>query len=167
MGAKDLYEPDLLIALLADYPQLIPAVAEIRWKEWGNPTDPRSLDYWVDITRRESGRDDLPVTWVAINAQGEAVGSIALDWFDIDERRDRSPWVVGVIVRADLRGQGIGGRMLPVLEDWAKPRGYLRLWVATGGRAVDFYRKCGFELSEIIRRHSEEAVSILSKDLPA
>jgi hypothetical protein len=37
--------------------------------------------------------------------------------------------------------------------------------VATGGRAVGFYQKCGWEFTEIIERPSGERVSILAKSL--
>jgi len=63
------------IELLTDHPQLVPAVGEIRWREWGHAPEPDSLDWWVNITAREAGREDLPVTWVAIDAQGYAVGA--------------------------------------------------------------------------------------------
>lgn len=153
------------VKLLADYPHLITEIAEIRWREWGQPERPENLGWWVDVTAREAGRDNIPLTWVAIDDFGHALGSVALDEFDIDERRDRSPWVVGVIVEAQHRSLGIGGQLMQVLEAWAHQHGYSRAWVATGGRAVDFYQQCGWELAEIINRPSGEAVSILTKSL--
>jgi GNAT superfamily N-acetyltransferase len=153
------------VELLADNPHLISTVGELRWREWGYPPEPDRLESWVQITSREAGPDELPVTWVAIDARGEAVGAVGLDEYDIEERRDRSPWVVGTIVAAQCRGRGIGSQLLATLEAWAGQRGYTRLWVATGGRAVEFYRKCGWELAEIIHRPSGETVSILARVL--
>src|SRR4029079_8241518 len=132
---------------------------EIRWQEWGHPPEPEHLDWWIDVTARESGRDRLPVTWGAIDARGEALGAVGLGEFDIDERRDRSPWVLGMIVRPDRRGVGIGSLLMAQLEAWAGANGYQRAWVATGGHAVDFYRKCGWEVSETIERATGEVVS--------
>jgi hypothetical protein len=40
----------------------------------------------------------LPVTWVAIDPLGQAVGAVGLGAFDIAKRCDRSPWVLGMIV---------------------------------------------------------------------
>jgi GNAT superfamily N-acetyltransferase len=155
--------PVASVELLADNPHLVSAIGEIRWKEWGHPPEPDGLEWWVDVTSREAGRGDLPVTWVAIDNLGQAVGAVGLDEFDIEERRDRSPWVVGMIVAVRRRGIGIGSQLLGALESWAHRRGYSRAWVATGGRAVDFYQKCGWELAEIINRPSGEMVSILTK----
>ena len=138
------------IELLADNPHLIPAVGELRWREWGHPPEPDRLDWWVEVTSREAGRDDLPVTWVAIDGLGQAVGAFGLGEFDIEERRNRSPWVLGMIAAVQHRGSGIGSQLLRTLEAWASHRGYPRVWVATGGRAVDFYQKCGLRAASIL-----------------
>ena len=151
------------IELLADHPHLVPAIGEIRWREWGHPPEPERLDWWVDVTAREAGRAELPVTWVAIDPHGEAVGAVGLGQFDIEERRDRSPWVLGMIVVPEYRDRGIGGKLMKALEDWTYQYGYSQAWVATGGRAISFYQKCGWELAEIINRESGETISILTK----
>jgi hypothetical protein len=52
---------------------------------------------------RGAGSSHLPVTWVASDGSG-ALGAVGLGQFDIEERRDRSPWVLGMIVRRDRRG---------------------------------------------------------------
>jgi GNAT superfamily N-acetyltransferase len=155
------------VELLADHPQLIPAVGEIRWREWGHPPEPEELDWWIDVTAREAGQDQLPITWVAINPHGEVVGAVGLGKFDIEERRDRSPWVLGMIVKEPSRGLGIGSKLMKALEIWAYQHGYAQAWVATGGPAVDFYRKCGWQLTEIMQRTSGETASILTKSLNA
>jgi GNAT superfamily N-acetyltransferase len=153
------------VELLADNLHLVPAVGQIRWKEWGHPPEPESLDWWVDATAHEAGRDHLPVTWVAIDRLGDAVGAVGLGEFDIEERHDRSPWVLGMIVAAEHRGLGIGSKLMGALESWAQQRGYSQVWVATGGQAVDFYRKCGWELTESFNRPSGERIVILTKYL--
>jgi len=150
---------------LADHPQLISTVGEIRWKEWGHPPEPENLDWWVDVTGREAGRDQLPVTWVAIDPLGDVVGAVGLGKFDIEERRDRSPWVLGMIVAVEYRGLGIGSKLIDALESWAHQHGYPQVWVATGDQAVAFYQKCGWESTESFNRPSGERVSVLTKFL--
>jgi GNAT superfamily N-acetyltransferase len=66
--------------------------------------------------------------------------------------RFRSPWVLGMIVRRDLRGTGLGRLLLGHLERWARDQGHQQLWVATGGPAVNFYRRCGWQFREIVHR---------------
>jgi GNAT superfamily N-acetyltransferase len=153
------------VELLADHEQLIPAMGELCWREWGHPPEPTDLEWWVDVTAREAGRDRLPITWVALDERGGALGRVGLGEFDIEERRDRSPWVLGMIVRPDRRGMGVGRLLLAQLEAWAGSHGYLQVWVATGGQAIDFYRQCGWELSETVERASGEVASVLTKRL--
>ncbi len=153
------------VQLLADNAQLIVAVGALRWREWGHASDTEDCDRWVGVTAREAGRDHLPITWVAIDARGEALGAVGLGEFDIEERRDRSPWVLGMIVRPERRGTGIGSLLMAELEEWAGMHGYTQVWVANEGPAIGFYRTCGWKLSETVERASGEVASVLTKHL--
>ena len=155
----------ITVELLADHERLIAARGEMCWREWGHAPEPENLDWWIETAAREAGRDRLPITWVAIDRDGEAIGAVGLGDFDIEERRDRSPWVLGMIVRQDRRGQGIGRLLLARLADWARARGYARVWVATGGPAIEFYRACGWELVETVERRAGDAATVLTKPL--
>jgi GNAT superfamily N-acetyltransferase len=151
------------IQLLADNEHLIEPIGDLRWREWGHAPEPEERDWWVAITAREAGRDRLPVTWVAIDERGGALGAVGLGLFDLEERRDRSPWVLGMIVQPHHRGMGVGSLLLATLEAWAHAHGYLQVWVATGGRAIDFYLKCGWEMTEKVERAEGDAAIVLTK----
>lgn len=153
------------VELLVDHPHLVPTVGELRWREWGHPPEPEQLDWWIEASAREAGRDHLPITWVAMAPRGEAVGAVGLGQFDIEERRDRSPWVLGMIVTEQYRGMGIGSKLMQALELWAYHHGHSQVWVATGGRAIHFYEKCGWQFTEKINRSFGETASILTKSL--
>jgi hypothetical protein len=81
------------VDLLADRIDLIEEVTDMRWLEWGHPPEPTDRDWWRAATVHEAGRSHLPVTWVASDVSG-ASGAVGLGQFDIEERRDRSPWVL-------------------------------------------------------------------------
>ncbi|HUA40070.1 MAG TPA: GNAT family N-acetyltransferase [Streptosporangiaceae bacterium] len=146
------------IELLVDHPELIPAVGKLRWQDWGHEPEPTELSWWVDVTASESGRTDLPVTFVAIDAAGSAMGAVGLGEFEPDERRDRSPWVMGMIVQPELRGRGLGRLLLGTLCAWTADHGYDRLWVATGDYAVGFYQACGWTVAETFDRPGETVI---------
>jgi GNAT superfamily N-acetyltransferase len=133
---------EYVIAVLADHPELIEPVARLRWMEWGHPPEPVDFDFWLETTANEAGRDDIPVTWVAIE-DGSALGAVGVLRFDPDDFRDRSPWLVGMIVAPDRRGEGIGSELVSTLEGWVASQGFDKLWVATA-TAEGFYRKCGW-----------------------
>ena len=105
-----------VISLLADEPECIPAVADMRWREWGHPPEPEDPSWWLETTSREAGRIELPVTFVAVDASGDAIGAVGIDEYDLDERRETSPWITGMIVRGDRRGLGVGTALMSRAE---------------------------------------------------
>jgi len=158
-------EGDVTVGLLGDYPHLIGEVGLMRWREWGRAPEPTDPAFWVSVTGDEAGRVQLPVSWVAVAADGRAVGAVGLGEFDIEERRDRSPWVLGMIVRPDQRRRGVGRLLLASLGDWARVRGWERVWVATGGVAVRFYSDCGWETADSFARSADETTTVLVRRL--
>ena len=50
---------------------------------------------------------------------------------------------------------------MATLADWAKSRGDLQVWVATGDAAVAFYIDCGWEAIETFARASGEMTRVL------
>ena len=137
------------IHLLADLPHLVEAAGLLRHREWGRdpePTDPR---FWIEVTGREAGRHGLPMTWVAVDDHGELIGVVGLGEHDLPEIRDRTPWVLGMVVRPDRRGSGVGRRLLEALSATAEERGHPEIWVATGRPAIGFYERCGYERDEL------------------
>jgi len=144
-------QPSVRIELLANNLHLIPAIGELRYIEWGEPTTIGStgLAGWIEITSSEAGRDELQVTWVALDEYGGAVGAAGLlPGPDLEGRPEFSPSVVGVIVDPRWRGMGVGRRLLATIERWANDHDIGQLYVVTGDDAAEFYRKCGWKLVE-------------------
>ena len=150
--------------LLADVPHLVDAVGDMRWREWGDEAGREDLSFWVGVTRQEAGRDELPVTFIAVDPEGNALGAVGLGEYDIPERRDRSPWVLGMIVVPEQRGRGVGRHLLEALEAFADGRGYRTIWVATGPRAVGFYERCGWRSTEQLTT-AEGETTVLAREL--
>lgn len=148
---------DVRIELLADHPELFEQAGLLRWGEWayGDP-DPSQ---WIDVTAKEAGPGDpLPLALVAIDAAGVVAGVVSLGPIDDEvsetERRGRTPWILGMVVRPDSRKSGVGRRLLENLQDTAAPLGITRTWAATGREAVDFYRRCGWMAEEHLQLES-------------
>lgn len=148
---------DISVQFLSDHPHLIPAVATMRWKEWGKPPECEDLDWWIEVIAAEAGNANLPVTWVAIDGRAQAVGAVGLAEFDLQECHDRSPWLIGMIVSQQQRGAGIGGMLVQTLKTWALDRKIPEVWVATVGRGVDFYLKHGWHSHEVLEESSGES----------
>jgi GNAT superfamily N-acetyltransferase len=154
----------LIVTLLADSPTSAEAVAEMRWQEWGLPPEPEDPAWWLETTIREAGREKLPVTFVARDVADEVLGAVGLDTYDLDERHDTSPWVTGMIVRRDRRGEGVGRTLMQHLERWAAAHRIAEAWVGTD-LALGFYQRCGWTLQETFTRSTGQHMDVLHKTL--
>jgi hypothetical protein len=100
---------NLRVESLADHPELLEQVGLLRWKEWAyGAQDPAPF---IEVTAKEAGRSgQLPMTLVAIDAAGGAVGAVGLDRIDDElsaaERADRTP---GSWAWSSARKTGGGG----------------------------------------------------------
>jgi GNAT superfamily N-acetyltransferase len=118
--------PRISIGTYAEYPQLVPDVVDILWREWGHVPE-HEHKRWLREAERDS-RLNLPTAagFVAVHGH-RAVGTVQLHEFELDSIRDRSPWVGGMVVRPKYRGAGVGRRLLAVLEQFAAGQGVPRL----------------------------------------
>src|SRR3954468_4719712 len=136
--------PALFLGLLADQPELIAEVGVLRWRASGTGGTPGP---WIESTARDAGRDSLPLTLVAMDLDGRAIGAVTLS-ADDDEVprscRERAPWVVRIVVRPGEQACGVGRMLVTAAEDLAREHGHDQVWVATDERDVDFYRRCGW-----------------------
>jgi GNAT superfamily N-acetyltransferase len=148
---------DLRVESLADHPELLEQAGVLRWKEWAyGAQDPTPF---IEVTAREAGRaGQLPMTLIAIDAGGDAAGVVGLGPIDDEvsatERGGRTPWILGMVIRADSRKMGIGRQLLENLQHLAASLGRPRTWVATGDEAVGFYQRCGWVAVEHLRLES-------------
>jgi GNAT superfamily N-acetyltransferase len=152
----------LTVSLLADTLGSAEAVAQMRWREWGHPPEPQDPAWWLEVTLNEAGRERLPVTFVAHDEAGAVLGAVGLDTYDLDERHETTPWVTGMIVRHELRGQGIGRSLMRHLEQWAAEHHIAEAWVGTD-LAGRFYERCGWIPEESFVRSTGERIDVLHK----
>ncbi len=98
------------------------------------------------------------MTLVAIDAAGDAAGIVGLgpidDELSATERGGRTPWILGMVVRAESRKLGVGRQLLENLQQVAASLGHRQTWVATGAEAVGFYQRCGWAPVEQLRLES-------------
>lgn len=152
--------------MLADSLDSIEAVADLRWREWGHRPEPEDPAFWLHVTRNEAGREGLPITFVAHDKSDAVLGAVGLDTYDLDERQDRTPWVTGMIVRPDVRGQGVGRSLLQHLEHWATEHQIPEAWVGPDtDSAAAFYKKCGWTLQESFITGTGQRIEVLHKHL--
>lgn len=159
---------DASICLVADRPELVPQLAHIYWAEWGDEPGREALAFWIEAAASANQRNTIPVGFMAVDRHHRVLGGVALaeSEEDLPGRNEWSPWLTGMIVRSDLRGQGVGHLLVAALDDWIRGAVIPTVWVLTGGRAVGFYKQCGWAFVETAAIGRETA-TILRKDSAA
>ena len=129
---------------LSTHPELVAEVVDLAWTEWGAELPEVEHARWLRLAKRDC-QLNAPFSAGFLAVEGHrAVGTVQLHEFDIDEMRDRSPWICGMVVRPEYRGMQIGRRLLEAVMAFACRYGIEQLWVFTQG-AAKFYEACGWE----------------------
>jgi len=153
----------LKIVPLAERPALTEIVAAWGFGEWGHLSPGDTLaerEAWV---RRETlNTDRAPLTFVALDDQGRAIGTAAL-LFDDLEGDPRNPWLASVYVPPERRGQGIASALVRTVEDAARRFGYHQLYLFTS-TAPRLYAGLGWRALEVTSYRGEE-IQIMDRAL--
>ena len=151
------HRPSIVIATLAERPELVTEAVDIAWREWGQSMPESERERWLSEAERDSRlHAPMSAAFVAVDA-GRAVGVVQLHEFEIDAIRDRSPWVCGMVVLPEYRGRGVGSRLLAALEEFAAGHGVPQLWVFTE-HAAGFYERCGWQRHGEAVEHGEHGI---------
>lgn len=146
---------------IADHPHLIDTIARWHWDEWGHQDPGGSAESWAQGLRERTNRDRVPTTYVALEGE-DLVGSATLVHNDMSTRPELSPWVAGVYVKPELRGQGVGSALMRHVARKAAEMGIKKLYLYTGGARV-FYEKLGWRYLESAH-YEGRTVSIMEVD---
>jgi GNAT superfamily N-acetyltransferase len=94
---------------------------------------------------------------------GTLLGTATLSYDSISTRPHLGPWLTAFYVRPELRGRGIGRKLVAAIEAAAQRLGFKRLY-AGSGRAASLFERAGWHMLERLSYHGEE-IAILRRDL--
>jgi len=137
---------DLQISYLVEYPEFIPTLGQWLLDYYGEMIGEKSIDARVAKLSTHLNRDKLPIAWVAHN-NGEVLGTAALREQELEDRKDQSPWLGGLIVGDQYRRQGIGARLITVVENGARSLGNRTIYLFTIDRH-EWYTRLGWHILE-------------------
>lgn len=129
---------------------------------WGDE-DPGggSLGSWTTGLRERSGRGSVPISWVAL-LDDQLVGSVALVDQDMASHPELSPWLSGLFVVPEHRGQGIGTALVRHCEAEARQLDVTRLYLHT--TAEPLYAAEGWT-PMFLERYGRSRVTTMMKDV--
>jgi len=146
---------------LKDAPEHLEKLAEWHQCEWAALNPGSSLQDRIDKMRGYLEDDFIPGTYIALGQ--ELAGSAAIIKYDMDSRKDLSPWLASVYVRSDQRRKGIGTQLVKHVMSEARKAGLKHLYLFTPDQ-VSFYRQLGWQVLERARYHNHDIV-IMHVDL--
>ena len=82
-----------------------------------------------------------------IYERGLCIGYLVLSFDFSLEYGGKNAWIDELFIQAEFRGRGLGSRVLDFAANTARELGakVLQLEVNRGNRAINLYRRCGFE----------------------
>ena len=150
------------IALLADYPQHVTTIAKWIFDEWGHQFPNTTLESIKERFHSHLNRKEIPLTVLAMDSE-TPVGTASLVLHDLKDRQDLSPWLAAVYVLPDQRGQGVGTKLVKVIELICAQLDIERLYLFTPDHE-SFYTHLGWEVREQTRLREKDIV-IMEKEI--
>ncbi len=153
------------IQLLAHREEMVSELASALFNQWSTMYARRN-ETLADVEKKVAERaveGSIPLTMVATD--GDAlIGSITIKNDDFPRRSDLNPWIAGVFIAPDYRGQGYSKKLIIHAEKVAKEQfGLSSIYLYTGS-ADGLYTKMGYEEIEVFDAHTRP-LTVMGKSL--
>lgn len=132
------------IAWLRDHPWHVDALAAAHVEAFGALLPDWTLAQAADELRSHTRACAIPSTLLALDGQGDWLGSVSLLQEDHEHIRQYSPWLASLYVRPQARGQGVGAALVARCVAEAAALGVARLYLYCTGTVADWYRRLGW-----------------------
>lgn len=153
----------MVIDYLGNWQQFIPELAGLLYAEWSDLYQGIGMteDGLQAVLRERTATDRLPLTLVVVR-DGEILGVGSLKLAEPDTKPGLSPWIGGLYIKSQYRGQGLGRMLVQALEAKASELGVERLYLSADS-AVNFYASMGWSVLEHLRKVRD--IALMSKAL--
>jgi N-acetylglutamate synthase-like GNAT family acetyltransferase len=154
----------LQIESLADHLDAIPMLARLHHAEWRLVTPHLRLEDRLARFQARTCRGEVPTSFVAVMDR-QVVGVACLVDYDVESKKDLTPWLASVLVVPEYRRRGIGSRLSERVSEEANRLGYEALYLITTNK-IDFYARLGWSVLTATE-HFGRPATIMVRTLPA
>lgn len=149
------------IVTIRAQPELTPLVAHWLWDAFWQPNG-HPLEEVREIIATCTAERDTPQCFVLM-AGDVPCGTASFVSADLEIRQDIDPWLAGVYVVPEARGQGCATRLVAAVEAAAREAGHAALFLYTHD-AQAMYQKLGWQVLEETE-DGRRPVTIMWRDL--
>ena len=150
------------IVRIADRPDLVPLVAQWLWDEWHQDAGD-TFESLRDAVAASVSPSGPPQTFVLL-VDDQPVGTASLVAHDLDERPHLTPWLAGVLVVPQARGQGHAIHLIQAVEVACRSAGVGTVWLHTAD-AERVYARAGWHTVEVVQRQGRRPVTLMRRDI--
>jgi predicted N-acetyltransferase YhbS len=123
-------------------PEHLPLLAHKVHRQWFTHRPGATEDGM--LSRMRTGKlDAIPLGLVGL-IDGNPAGTVSLLESDLEERKDLRPWLAGLLVFEEFRGQGLAAALVRTLTQKALEMGEREVYLYT--RIPQLYEKLGWEI---------------------
>ncbi|GAK55678.1 acetyltransferase, GNAT family [Candidatus Vecturithrix granuli] len=134
------------IAYIKDHQETLPVVAQWLFDQWWDLCPGSTVETFKKHLQENCRDNQVPLTLIAL-LDGDVVGTASLIEYDMDTRRDLSPWLASVYVIPAQRGKGIGTELVQAIVAKAKEFKIPKLYLFTPDKE-HFYQRLGWQTQE-------------------
>ena len=135
------------VSYLADYPEFIETLAPMVCEHWRPILAQDTLKDRIAKLHTHINRNILPIACVA-HSGSQVLGTAALRVQDLPGREDLTPWLGGVFVAPQSRGQDIGAALCGAVEQHAKNLFDIEMLYLFTLDQQAWYRNLGWKMPE-------------------
>ena len=153
---------EITVDYLKNYPHFVPEISEYFYQEWSYLCPERDLQGFEDSIRSRLNVDRIPLALVAVG-NSNFYGTVCLKQFDMDTRKELSPWLAGLYVKEGFRNRGLGRLLAESITGLAGRMGIGELFLYTPN-AESFYLRLGWSTAFHEQYHGTD-VCIMKKSI--
>jgi GNAT superfamily N-acetyltransferase len=112
------------------------------WAPWYGPDGPGDAESDLAACR---SHDTLPICLVALNLEGEVVGTASLRSESVGSEHGVGPWLAAVLVSKDHLRKGVGTALVKAIEEEATRLKFESIYTSTNS-AMNIMERQGWEI---------------------